>query len=82
MPFGWGAPDSAQIVAQGDEKARESPMPFGWGAPDSLQDAAAKLGLKLGHQCLSAGGLLTPGQLGGRTRKSSNVTNAFRLGGS
>ena len=56
-------------------------MPFGWGAPDSRQlKAFASWGR---HQCLSAGGLLTPAHADGRVAAyRRDVTNAFRLGGS
>ena len=35
-------------------------MPFGWGAADSGVSLERLDGLNVRHQCLSAGGLLTP----------------------
>ena len=63
MPFGWGAPDSKNVAVTDENGAKKSPMPFGWGAPDSgLPKADAEIP-RARHQCLSAGGLLTPSKL-------------------
>ncbi len=57
-------------------------MPFGWGAPDSTYTFEKAFSQGWGHQCLSAGGLLTPEPPKRYTIEQEDVTNAFRLGGS
>ena len=59
MPFGWGAADSIR-PNEPEQNAAESPMPFGWGAADSDLSPPKPFLERISHQCLSAGGLLTP----------------------
>ena len=60
MPFGWGAADSPEDQRRKREAQKLSPMPFGWGAADSApSDIDCEDSIE-SHQCLSAGGLLTP----------------------
>ena len=83
MPFGWGANPNIPGVRGTLWGAYKSPMPFGWGAnPNGSDIKARSLTVALGHQCLSAGGLIqTFRQKLYCCERVHAVTNAFRLGG-
>ena len=83
MPFGWGANPNGRRLGSIRCVPPESPMPFGWGAnPNGARHGSGDSPRPLGHQCLSAGGLIqTEGRDVTKEQKKRAVTNAFRLGG-